>query len=316
MPRRSALLLATLVTVFVVAAGCAPDGGDDSVADGLTVMSAGADGVAGLTASVAGDDGVTPEPVGLPAPTTTWISAGRGNVLAATLADGSVQVSDRWLAGRGADLEWRALEAADASGDPPAGPLWFATWDHEGGRLAALAGDLPGGGPMSVVLLDPSTDTAFTIALDRPLLAAPPAWLDGEHLVVVGGTSDAPTTWVVDASTSEASPGPSGVRSVATSSDGSTIATIDAGATEISVRETAAWLAGDRSSIGTVAAPDGGAASRSFALDHTGGRLAIAWGTGDGRVVVDVHERADGWRRNASRTLDDGARGAVVGWLR
>lgn len=302
--------------LVVVAAACASEPVDDQgAARGLLTLTAGADGQARLDLVTDRGDTVGPEDVALPGPETTWIDAGRADVLVANLADGSLVISDP-VAPAAEDLDWRSVEASDPSGPLGDGPFWFAAWDPEGGRFATIRGDLVGGTGLDLLLVDPTLGTSFAIPLDAALLASPPAWLEDDRLALVGGSSAAPTAVIVDTTDGSVSDGPDGARRLATSADGSRIATSAGPGQPVVVRLSEAWLAGDGTSIGSVDAPSADAAAASFALDRDGGRLAIAWRLADGTVQVDVHEEADGWRRTVSRTLDDGARGAVVGWLR
>ena len=157
-------------------------------------------------------------PIKLPQGETTWISAGRAAVLAATLASGKTATSDPVHLGK--PLAWRPVKAKVPTGETPAGPDYFATWDPEGGRFATLAGDLLSGDGIRVVLVDPSARTAFEITLDRSVVAAPPVWIDGDRVVVVTGDAAAPTSAIVDTTTGEIGDGPAGARLLATSATG------------------------------------------------------------------------------------------------
>jgi hypothetical protein len=231
----------------------------------------------------------------------------------ATLADGKTSTSDPVHLGK--PLAWRTVKAVGPTGNAPKGPDYFATWDPEGGRFAALAGDLVSGDGIRVVLVDPSVGTAFEIAIDRPVVPAPPAWIDGDRLVVVTGDANAPIATIVDTTTSVLSTGPSGARLIATSADGRRVATMDAQGAPVVIRDTAAWLSGDGSSIASVAPPDGSSTAIAFALDAIGQRLVIAWRAGDGSVTLAVHDGGSDWRR-VSRPAIETARGAVVAWRR
>jgi hypothetical protein len=247
----------------------------------------------------------------LPGPATAWVSSGRARVLAATLLDGSLHTSDPLSDGA---LTWRAVDARDLTGDPSPGPAWFVTWDPEGGRFATISGDLPGGEDVELTLIDPSAQSAFVIALDRPLLPSAPAWLDGERVAVVGGSTSEPVSVIVDTATGEATDGPAGDRRLATSADGSVIATTGGPGSPVIIRSSAAWAASDGTSIGMIDAPTDEAQATSMALAAGGQRLAIVWLGVDGGVRVDVHDGSDGWRR--VMTLDDAGRAAAVAWSR
>lgn len=315
-PRSGRRLAAWAVILVVIAAACAPESVDDQgIARGLLTLTAGAEGQARLDLVTDRGGTVGPENVVLPGPETTWIDAGRADVLVATLADGGLAISDP-VASAADDLDWREVQASDPSGPLGDGPFWFPTWDPEGGRFATVRGNLVGGAGLDLLLVDPTLGTSFAIPLDATVLAAPPAWLEDDRLTLVGGTSAAPTALIVDATDGSIGDGPGGARRLATSADGSRIATSAGPGQPVVVRLSEAWLAVDGTSIGSVEAPSADAVAASFALDRDGGRLAIAWRLDDGTVRVDVHDETGGWRRVASRTLDDGARGAVVGWLR
>ena len=307
-------LLTVSALAFLAACG-APTRPDQTRLAGLALLVADRSGAASLTVGVQDGDTVASRIVELPGPATTWTSQGHDGVVIATLADGTLRLSDPRPTD-GAAPAWHKVKATDASGDAPTGPFWFPTFGPDGGRFATIAGDLRGGGDVAIALIDPSTDAAFTIDLGRPLRPAPPAWLDDDRLVAVGGTSASPTAVLVDTATGDLTDGPPGARSLATSADGSTVASLDASLKTVTIRETADWLGGSGTTIGSVAAEPDDVQLTSLALDRTGSRLALAWAAKDGSLRIDVHERADGWRRVGSQTIDDGARGAVVGWWR
>ena len=208
------LLLATLAL-----AGCADaETSPAAQPDGLLALAGDGDGTAltGWGKSGGGTD------IDLPDGTTTWISAGRAGVLVATLATGTNATSSPLHLDK--TPKWRPVSAKDPAGKKPSGPASFATWDPQGGRYAILAGDLLSADPIGLVLVDPSTASAFEIALDRAVVAAPPAWIGSDRLVVVTGDAGAPRTTIVDTSTSELSDGPAGARLLATSVNGRRIA--------------------------------------------------------------------------------------------
>ena len=310
------MLSAAVIALGVVA--CEPDDPAQSTRTiGLLVLTAGAGSGANLTAMTGTADGTVARPLTTPGAATTWMAAGRAGVLVATLADGSLHISSPASGGAGDEpLAWRELEPVDADGDPPPSPAWFPAWDPEGGRFAALTGDLAGGERMSLTLIDPTTATSFTTDLATHPLAAAPAWTGEDELAIVDGASDAPTSSVLDTTTGVRIVGPAGDRRIATSADARVVAMTAGAGSPVVVRATDAWLAEDGTSLGSVDAPAEGATAASIALDRTGERLAIAWLLPGGAVRVDVHDGADGWRRISSETHDDGALGAVVGWLR
>ncbi len=241
---------------------------------------------------------------------TAWVAAGRAAVLVASLVGGDLRTSDPIHAGDAPT--WRKVSAAGADGQDAAGPFYFPTWDPEGGRFAALAGDLDAAPVLTLV--DPSAGSAFEVDLGRPVVAAPPAWVGPDLVAIAVGDASAPGSILVDTTTGEIRDGPAGGRLFATSADGATIAVVGDGDT-ITIRSTEGWLAGDGSSIGSVDAPPGAVAPTALALDADAGRLAIAWLDDGGAISVAVHERTAAWRRTAKIDQPKAA-GAVVAWLR
>ena len=252
-------------------------------------------------------------PITLPKGGTTWIATGRAGVLAATLTAGTLVTSDPVRIGQ--PLAWRAVKAVVKSGGAPAGPDYFATWDPDGGRFATLAGDLVAGDGVRVVVIDPTRGTATEVPIDRSVVAAPPAWIDANRLVVVTGDATAPIATIVDTATGELTDGPSGARLLATSANARRVVTMAGQGEPVVIRDTAGWLSGDGSSIASITPPNGSSTAIAFALDPTGQRLAIAWQGGDGTVSLAVHDGAQDWRRIATPKIGP-AKGAVVAWRR
>ncbi len=309
--RRRARGAALALACFVLVGACAdPEPPPGAAADGLLVLVADAEGT-----SLVRWEGSSGEPISvtLPDDDATWISGGRADVLAVTLAGGGTATSDPIRTGR--RLKWRTVKAAGPDGKRIEDQQFFATWDPEGGRFATLAGDLVSAGDIRVVLVDPTLKTALEIPLDRGVLPAPPAWIDGERLVVVTGDTAAPLATIVDTTTGDFSDGPSGDRLIATSGDGRVIATVAGRRAPIVIHDTAGWLAGDGSSIASIEPPDVSTTVIAMALDATGDRLAVAWAAGDGTVSIAVHVGRSGWRRAAEPAIGT-ARGAVVAWRR
>jgi hypothetical protein len=300
-----------LLAATIALAGCADaEMSPAAQPDGLLALAGDGDGTAltGWGKSGGGTD------IELPAGTTTWISAGRAGVLVATLAAGTTATSSPLHLDK--TPKWRPVSAKDPAGKKPSGPASFATWDPQGGRYATLAGDLLSSDPIGLVLVDPSTASAFEIALDRAVVAAPPAWIGSDRLVVVTGDAGAPRTTIVDTSTSELSDGPAGARLIATSANGRRTATMAKQGAPVLVRDTAGWLDGDGSSIASIEPPSDSTTAIAFALDSTGQRLAIAWAAADGSVSLAVHDATSDWRRVAQPKIAGKPRGAVVAWLR
>lgn len=302
---------AVVVLAGLVVAGCATPNTASTVPSGLLALTGSGDTTT-LTAWDA--DRAKGTPVDLPDGGTTWISAGRARVLVATMAKGTTATS-RPL-DLSSDTAWQPVKPKpDASGDPPPAPLSFATWDPSGGRYAVLGGDLLSNDPISVVLIDPSVSTFFDIAIDRDVVAAPPAWIDEDRLVVVTGDGRAPTSAIVDVANSDVVDGPSGARLIAASANGKRVATMAKQGAPVMVRDMAGWLAGDGSAIATLAPPDGASTAISFALDTTGQRLVIAWVDDKGKVTLAVHDASADWSRVAEPKIPS-ATGAVVAWMR
>jgi hypothetical protein len=312
-PRRPArhvrLAAAILLLASTSLAACADPEATSVAPDGLLALVGKGDGTT-LTAWDATGDATD---VDLPAGETTWISSGRANVLVATLAAGTAATSSPLHLDQAP--KWRPVSAKDPTGAKPGGPYSFATWDPEGGLFATLAGDLLSSDPIRLVLVDPSVATAFEIPLDRPVLAAPPAWIGVDRLVVVTGDAGSPKSAIVDTTTGDVNDGPAGSRLIATSANGRRTATMAKQGAPVLVRDTAGWLDGDGSSIASIEPPGDSTTAIAFALDATGQRLAIAWAAGDGSVTIAVHDGASDWRRVAEPRIGR-ARGAVVSWLR
>jgi hypothetical protein len=307
--RRLAVGLAVLCAIVITACSNQAET-PGTVPAGLLALAAGPGGTTLTGWDATGADGT---PIKLPQGETTWISAGRAAVLAATLASGKTSTSDPVHLGK--PLAWRSVKAKVPTGETPAGPDYFATWDPEGGRFATLAGDLLSGDGIRLVLVDPSAQTAFEITLDRSVVAAPPVWIDGDRVAVVTGDAAAPTSAIVDTTTGEIGDGPAGARLLATSAAGRRIATMAAQGAPIVIHDTAGWLAGDGSQVGSIAPPGGSTTAIAFALDSSGQRLAVAWAAQDGSVTIAIHDGRSDWRRVAQPKIGP-ATGAVVAWLR
>ena len=301
--------LLVVLCATILGACSSPKPSADAASTGLVALAADADG----TSLVGWDAAGHAVPITLPAGGTTWIATGRADVLAAVLADGKTATSDPVSLGK--PLQWRTVKAVGPTGETAKGPDYFATWDPEGGRFATLAGDLPAGDDIRLVLIDPSVGTAFEIPLDRPVVAAPPVWIDDDRLLVVTGDAAEPIATIIDATTGELSDGPAGARLLATSANGRRIATMAGQGAPVVIRDTAGWLSGDGSSIASIAPPDGSSTAITFSLDATGQRLAVAWMAKDGTVTLTIHDGRSNWRRVAQPDIGT-ARGAVVAWRR
>lgn len=318
-PGRRAAATLTLLLLLSVLWGCeAVSGTADRPVEGLLILTkADATSLAVLAAKDDSDEAVAIA-LPLPAENTTWISAGEGGVIVGSTAEGTLLTSDpvdpRGAAADIAGLEWTPVEAADDAGRPiPA--VGLATWAPGGGRIAALAGDLAGGGDMTLLVVATKDGKATTLAVKRPLLPSPPVWLDANRLALLTGSGTDPATIVVDATSGKIANGPTGARRLATSADGKVIATSAGAGSPVVLRSSKGWLADDGTSIGSVEVPDGFSEAISVALDATGDRLAIVWRREDGTSRSDVHDGTDGWRRVWSQPVAGTAPGAVA-WLR
>jgi hypothetical protein len=314
LPSRSLASVVLAVATVVGILGCAPEDPFVARRDGLLVMAMGDDQRTVLSLTTVDGEHTTVADVALPAPTTNWIATGRGGSLAATLADGSLHVSSP--VDRGGVPTWDAVMAAGADGDPLGDPAWFPTWDPEGGRLAILQGALDGASLDSVALIDPGTAAALVLPVDQTMLASPPAWLVGDRLAVVIGSTSEPRVVVVAAADGELAPGPIGVGRIATSADGRVVATWTGDGQPVSLQPTDGWLTDQ--AVGTLAVidpPTPNARLASLALDADGDRLAIAWRRDDGSTSVDVYAADDDWTTPQTERLG-ATPGAVVAWLR
>ncbi len=310
---------AATLTLLLLLSGCdAAAGTAARPVEGLLILTKG--DAASLVVLAAKDDSDEAVSIGLPLPAdgAAWVSAGDGGVIVGSTTNGELQTSDavdpRGAAVDIAGLEWTPVEAADEAGGPlPAAGL--PTWAPGGGRFAALAGDLAGGGDIALLIVDTKEGKATTLALKRPLLASPPVWLDANRVAVLTGSATDPATLVVDVATGKIADGPVGERRLATSADGKVIATSAGAGSPVVLRSSKGWLADDGTSIGSVEVPEGFSQATSLALDATGDRLAIVWRREDGTARSDVHDGTDGWRRVWSQPVA-GTATAAVAWLR
>jgi hypothetical protein len=303
-------LVSGLLAASLLLLGCDGEPDADPQTDGLLIVS----GELGAVELVVRD---SHDPAGrvveLPDPATSWISAGRANVLMTTLIDGRTFVSDPL--DEKADPGWRSVEAVGVDDRPVEGPLYFGTWDPAGGAFAMLGSDFGEGSGLRIVVVDPALEGASVATFpDTTAAAAAPAWVDDDRVAVVVVTADGSSTLVVDTATGDAAPGPADVTLVATSAD-ALMTALWRGDGPVEVLATDAFLAGDPATI-RLDPPDGARRPGAFALDEAGARLAIVWlDESDAPLTVAVHERARDWSRTAQIGLD-GAAVATVAWLR
>ena len=122
---------------------------------------------------------------------------------------------------------------------------------------------------MRAVVVDPGLDQAVEVPMNqsRPV-AAPPAWIDDDRLVLITATSEGTDAVIVDSASQGYEPGPSGVQLVATSADAGTAAVWRGPGRPVEIQSTTSWLAEEPA--GVEIAPDGAAMPMVLALDASG----------------------------------------------
>ena len=272
---------------------------------GLVIL-AGEPGAATLSVH---DRAGTAGSVELPDPATAWIAAGPGGRLVATLDDGTVEVSDRLVAG--GQPAWRP--ATDRGAELPPEPLRFATWAPGGARVAALAADFGASSRLTVTLIDPVAGATVLVPIPGEPVVAPLAWLDDNRLLVQTDRG----TVVVDTRSGDVAAGPPldapGGTSLSTA-PGSLVAVADPSGGAVEIRSLDRWLAGDAGDPLTRITAE--AEAGSIALTASGDRVAIVWQQIDRPGVLTVYRRADGWREAARATLPGESARAAIDWLR
>jgi hypothetical protein len=304
--RRTILAAILCLTVIAVTAGCEEPPEDAAMTDGLLVLSG---DVGSVTLRVR--EGGRGRRIELPDPATSWVAAGRTNVLLATLVDGRTYVSGPLGED---DPEWRLVEPVTRTDLPPEPPLFFGTWDPPGGAYAQLGLELSDAGGMRVVVVDPGLDQAVEVAAGQTTVPLPAAWINDDR-VVLAAAGDGADSVLVDSATNDATPGPSGVAYIATSADASMAAVWGGPGEAVEVLATEDWLAGTPASV-RIDAPAGAEALVVMALDAEGERLAVVWTDGEGSPTgIAVYAAASNWARVASLELGEAA-AATVAWLR
>jgi hypothetical protein len=238
---------------------------------------------------------------------TVWISAGRRGDLVATLADGSLRLSD--LIRPDKAPTWKRVPSPDEQ--LPDQPLYFASWAPGGSRFVALATDFGEEATLQLFVVDPLADTTLTIPVGGQPVPAPPTWLDDARVAVqtLGGIV------VVGIDSGEATKGPATNGDqllIDAAADGSRVAIGrgEPGRVEILSRED--WLAGRGPAEATL---EGDGSVGAVALDRRGERLAVVWERADAETELVVYRHDSGWREGARLPLpDDGQRG-VPAWL-
>lgn len=237
---------------------------------------------------------------------TAWISAGRRGTVVATMADGSLRLSDRIRSDH--DAAWKRVPSPRA--DLPDDPIYFATWAPNGNRFAGLATDFSADTPsLSLVVVDPLADTSLIRELPGLPLPAPPAWLDDSRILVETRSG----TVIVGVDSGELTPGP-GVRGgtalVDVSADGSRAAIAPEGG-PVEVRGRDAWL-GDGGQP-ELSLSDGTAVA--LALDRRAERLAVIWQRSPGPGLLIVYRRDGGWHETMRQPLPNGSQRGALTWL-
>jgi hypothetical protein len=303
------LVAALALTVVAAAAGCEQPTEDAAMTNGLLVLSG---DIGSVTLTVRENDGATSRDIELPDPGTAWVSAGRTNVLLATLIDGTTYVSEPLGED---DPDWRLVEPVTLLDAPPEPPLFFGTWDPPGGAYAQLGADFSEDGGMRAVIVDPGLDQAVEVSASENAVPVPAAWIDDDRVVLVASADNSGVAIIVDSAAQDWEAGPGSVRMVATSADASMAAVWEGPGQPVAVLSTEAWLAAEPANI-RIEAPDGAAGPAVMALDGEGRRLAVVWTDEDGSPVSITVNAADrDWGRVASLDLGD-ARAATVAWLR
>ena len=112
---RRPLVVLLALTVGVGLSGCEQESEDTTLSNGLLVLSG---DVGSVRLTVREDDGARSRGIDLPDAATSWVSAGRTNVLLAVLVDGRTYVSDLGED----DPTWRLVEPVTLTDLPPEPP--------------------------------------------------------------------------------------------------------------------------------------------------------------------------------------------------
>jgi hypothetical protein len=307
-PRRNRLLAVTLTAAAaaLIGAGCAEgDRGSSGPSDlaGLVVLSDNGETPAITTYDSAGKEHsitTTDHPA-------VWISAGRGGQLVATLADGSLRLSDRIRSDRTA--KWTRVPSPDEQ--LPEEPLYFAQWAPSGTRFAALATDFGEDGSVSLFIVDPQADTTLTFPLDAKPAPAPPAWIDDAR-VAVQTTSGIVVAGIDSGDTTKGPETGGGEVQIDAAADGTVVAVGQAEPGRVEIRARDEWLAARGSPQATL---EGGGTVGAIALDRRGARLAVIWERADGNADLAIYRRDSGWREAVRVPLPEDAQRGVVSWL-
>ena len=238
---------------------------------------------------------------------TVWISAGRRGDLVATLADGSLRLSDRIRPGQ--RPTWKRVPSPDEQ--LPDQPLYFASWAPSGSRFVALATDFGEEATLELFVVDPLADTTLTVRVEGQPVPAPPTWLDDARVAV----QTLRGIVVVGIDNGEASKGPETNGDqllIDAAADGTFVAIGRGDPGRVEIRSRDDWLAGRGSAEATL---EGNGSVGAVALDRRGERLAVVWERADANTELVVYRQDAGWREATRLQLpDDGQRG-VPTWL-
>jgi hypothetical protein len=264
---------------------------DDGGHSRLTTFNA-----AGRARTIDGPDGAT-----------AWLSAGRGGAIVATMADGSLRVSDRIRADH--KTSWKRVPGPHA--DLPDDPVYFATWAPNGNRFAGVATDFSDDASVAVMVVDPLAGTSLIRPVAGQPLAAPPAWLDDGRLAVQTRSG----VVVVGIDTGDLTAGPdlaAGPALIDVSADGTRVAMERDEHRRVDVRLRDDWLAGEGQ---PEASFDGDGTVGALALDRRADRLAVIWQRASEPGTVVVYRRDGGWRESARLALPNGSQRGALTWL-
>ena len=236
---------------------------------------------------------------------TAWISAGLRGTLVATMADGSLRLSDRIRSDH--DAAWKRVPTPRA--DMPTEPIYFATWAPNGNRFAGLATDFGEASPLSLVIVDPLADATLIRPIPGLPLPAPPAWLDDSRLLVETKAG----AIVVDVDSGEITAGPDiGAGAlVDVSADGSRAAVGSSEPGPVEIRKRDEWLKGG----GQPEASLGNGTVGAVALDRRAERLAVIWQQSARAGIVIVYRRDGGWHEASRLPLPNGSERGALAWL-
>jgi hypothetical protein len=263
-----------------------------------------APGPEGLQEIIAVDGRDVSESWPTPGPDIRWLSADAAGLMAATLANGSIEI--------GEGSTWTPVPTGLSAGGPVADLVTGATWSPDG-HLAALLVDATHG-TGSLLVIDRVTGAADRHRLDDGVEGSPPAWLGLREVAVPArSAADAPIVAIVDATDGRTIGRIPDVRAIASALAAARVATVQAEGTTVRVWDTdhRPWVP-----IATLDSPDGMVRAASLALDPDGTRLAVGWIATDGlTAVATVYTSAAGWRPVARIPVATDGRDPPMTWL-